>query len=158
MVYQGTMVTFRPGTLTGGSFSFECSPVRAIGYYVELLLMLAPFCQGAIEATLTGVTNSGLDPSIEMINHSWLPTYRVAVGASAAAHLKLTVTKRGVCPDGGGEVTFSSTPSLSLFPIERLLFGKLYRFVVNAFVCVCACVFCISIHSVLWMSMIVEQR
>ncbi|CAH8614447.1 unnamed protein product [Heterobilharzia americana] len=111
----GTVVSVYPGTLIGGTFTFECSKSRAIGYYVEFLLMVAPFCKAPIEATLTGVTNIPHDPSLDMIIQSWLPIYKSVVGLSA------------IYPGGGGEVLAVFKPCSGIVPINKVDTGKVYR-------------------------------
>ncbi|CAH8653575.1 unnamed protein product [Schistosoma rodhaini] len=123
----GTIVSVSPGTLIGGSFSLECSNDRGIGYYLEFLLMVAPFCKTPIEATLVGVSNVPYDPSVDMIVHSWLPIYRSSIGLSAGASTKIDIQKRGVYPGGGGEVLFSSRPCSGVVPIDKIDVGKVYR-------------------------------
>ncbi|CAL8100247.1 unnamed protein product [Calicophoron daubneyi] len=123
----GTIVTFSPGVLIGGEIDFDCSLQRGIGYFLELLLILAPFCKQGIEAKLHGVTNCLHDPSVEMIKHTWLPVYNALVGPSAAATLKIEVSKRGLAPNGGGEVQFISKPCSSILPIEKISVGKIFR-------------------------------
>jgi RNA 3'-terminal phosphate cyclase-like protein len=48
----------------GGKVNHECNPARGIGYYLEALLCLAPFCKNPLDVTLTGVTNNLIDPSV----------------------------------------------------------------------------------------------
>ncbi|VDP96378.1 unnamed protein product [Echinostoma caproni] len=123
----GTAVTFKPGILTGGKVDFDCSTERGIGYYVEFLLLISPFCRQPLEIRLRGVTNSLTDPSIEMIKQAWLPIYRCLIGASAAASLKLEIVKRGVSPLGGGEDVLQNALSglanggVELHPEDRVL-------------------------------------
>ncbi|KAK4475643.1 hypothetical protein MN116_000913 [Schistosoma mekongi] len=123
----GTIVTVSPGTLIGGDFSFDCSNTRGIGYYVEFLLMIAPFCKVPIEATLTGISNNLHDPSIDMIAQSWLPIYRSVVGLGASVSTKIDIRKRGVYPGGGAEVLFTSKPCSGIVPINKTEVGKVYR-------------------------------
>lgn len=54
----GTSLYFQPGLLHGGDFSHECCRLRAISYYLEVLMALGPFCKKPINCTLTGVTNA----------------------------------------------------------------------------------------------------
>lgn len=42
----------------------DCSPQRSIGYYLEALLLLAPFMKSPLKATLRGVTNDPTDPTV----------------------------------------------------------------------------------------------
>lgn len=44
----------------------ECNPQRSIGYYLEALLMLAPFMKNPLKANLRGVTNDPIDPSVSL--------------------------------------------------------------------------------------------
>lgn len=44
----------------------DCSTQRSIGYYLEALLMLAPFMKNSLKATLRGVTNDAVDPTVRM--------------------------------------------------------------------------------------------
>ncbi|CAH8869099.1 unnamed protein product [Trichobilharzia szidati] len=123
----GTAVTIFPGTLVGGTFTFECSKSRGLGYYVEFLLMVAPFCKTPIEAILTGVTNIPHDPSLDMIIQSWLPIYKSVIGLSASASIKIDILKRGVFPGGGGEVSLFLKPCSGIAPMNKVDVGKVYR-------------------------------
>ncbi len=61
----GTQLMFRPGILVGGKIGdHECSVSRGIGYFMEGLLCLAPFCKKPLEVTLSGVTNNTIDISV----------------------------------------------------------------------------------------------
>ncbi len=56
---------YQPGTLTvSETVTHECNAQRAVGYYVEALLCVAPFMKTPLRALLTGVTNSQHDPSV----------------------------------------------------------------------------------------------
>ena len=54
----GTRIVFQPGLLTGGVIDHECCKERGIGYYLEVLFMLAPFFKKGLKITLRGVTNN----------------------------------------------------------------------------------------------------
>lgn len=54
----GTRLVFQPGLLTGGVVNHECCKDRGIGYYLEVLFMLAPFFKKGLKITLRGVTNN----------------------------------------------------------------------------------------------------
>lgn len=60
----GTVLVYQPGLLCGGSVEHECNTQRSVGYYLEALLMLAPFMKTPLKATLRGVTNSPSDPTV----------------------------------------------------------------------------------------------
>lgn len=42
----------------------DCNLQRSIGYYLEPLIMLAPFMKNPLKAVLKGVTNDPTDPSV----------------------------------------------------------------------------------------------
>lgn len=54
----GTEFDFIPGALIGGQLEHECCKHRGIGYYLEVVLALAPFCKKALNIVLRGVTNN----------------------------------------------------------------------------------------------------
>jgi RNA 3'-terminal phosphate cyclase-like protein len=55
---------YQPGLLYGGVVEHECNTQRSVGYYLEALLMLAPFMKNPLKAVLKGVTNDPTDPSV----------------------------------------------------------------------------------------------
>ena len=61
-----TKLHYQPGMLNGGEFVHDCDRERSIGYYLELLLCLAPFMKVPLNARLRGVTNSPTDPSVSI--------------------------------------------------------------------------------------------
>ena len=70
----GTSLYFEPGLLPGGVISHQCHVGRALGYYLELLVPMAPFCKKPWDITLTGVTGKdGGDMSVDMIRTVTLP-------------------------------------------------------------------------------------
>lgn len=64
LLRKGTSLLYRPGLLTGGSIEHECCPERSIGYFLEVLVCLAPFCKKPFDVHLSGVTHHPLDPSV----------------------------------------------------------------------------------------------
>ena len=62
----GTVVYYQPGMLDGGSVEHECNSQRAIGYYLEMLVCLAPFCKQPMKAILRGITSDQTDPSVSI--------------------------------------------------------------------------------------------
>lgn len=66
----GTTLTFTPGSLIGGTLEHECCKLRGIGYYLEVVLGLAPFCKKALNITLRGVTNNEVFlTNIKLVHH-----------------------------------------------------------------------------------------
>jgi len=62
--FVGTSIYYKPGLLAGGTIDHECNPQRSIGYYLEAVVMLAPFCKKPLRLTMRGITNDGFDPSV----------------------------------------------------------------------------------------------
>jgi RNA 3'-terminal phosphate cyclase-like protein len=131
----GTRLRYKPGVLVGGAgVTHDCSGTgRALGYFLEPLLLLALFAKRPLAATLRGVTNGPLDPSVDAVRNVTLPLVRrlagLADGSAAAAGpiggagaatgpnaLELKVVSRGAPPLGGGEV-------LLRVPVVRCLAG-----------------------------------
>lgn len=54
----GTSFSFSPGSLIGGQLVHECCKLRGLGYYLEVVFALAPFCKKQLHITLRGVTNN----------------------------------------------------------------------------------------------------
>lgn len=44
--------------MSGGEIEHDCSLQRGIGYYLEGVMILAPFCKTPVEAKLRGITNN----------------------------------------------------------------------------------------------------
>jgi RNA 3'-terminal phosphate cyclase-like protein len=62
--FLGTSLLYHPGLLIGGKIEHECNLQRSIGYFLEVLMCLAPFCKKPLHAVLTGITNDQVDPSV----------------------------------------------------------------------------------------------
>ena len=66
--YTGTCINFIPGVLVGGKIHHDCPPSRSIGYFLEAMIALAPFCKTPLGLTLAGITNDNLDPSVRIFS------------------------------------------------------------------------------------------
>ena len=98
----GTRMRYKPGVVVGGGgLRHECGNGRALGYYLEVLVVLGLFGKRPLSITLTGVTNDDADASVDTFKAATVPLMkRAGVGDG----LELRVVRRGVAPDGGGEV------------------------------------------------------
>ena len=120
----GTAIRYRPGIIVGGEgLAHECGTSRAIGYFVQPLLVLAPFAKRALSVTLRGITNGPDDASVDVLRSVTLPLMRHFGVEGAALH----VTRRGAPPAGGGEVRLELSPLRQLEPISLLDAGKVRR-------------------------------
>jgi len=121
----GTSLSYQPGALVGGRVEHQCSLLRGVGYWLEPILCLAPFCKDPLNLSLSGATNHQLDPSPDLIKSSCLPVLRKFLLDDSG--LELTVKKRGALPGGGGLVTFKCPVKRSLRPVQVVEQGKIKR-------------------------------
>ncbi|SCU87471.1 LAME_0D10198g1_1 [Lachancea meyersii CBS 8951] len=98
--YTGTTVIYRPGIITGGSYTHQCPPGKPVGYYVEPMLYLAPFSKNKFSVIFRGVTASHQDAGLEAIKWGLMPVMEKFGVRECALH----TLKRGSPPLGGGEV------------------------------------------------------
>eukprot|EP00842_Homolaphlyctis_polyrhiza_P004344 jgi/Hompol1/4910/HPOL_002089-RA len=71
--HTGTSVTYHPGAISGGRIQHECPTSRAIGYFLEPMIALAPFAKTPVELTLHGITNDNVDISVDLVRTLLLP-------------------------------------------------------------------------------------
>ncbi|OTF74233.1 hypothetical protein BLA29_004000 [Euroglyphus maynei] len=124
---NGTRITYKPGILYGGSVEHWCCLERSIGYYLEVLIPLAPYCKTPIEARLHGITNDSIDPSVDALRHSSIPLLRQFFSVFDEEQLELKIISRGLKPGGGGIVSFKSPIRKVLKPVHLMMPGKVKR-------------------------------
>ena len=66
LIVSGTSIFYKPGLLIGGTVDHDCSLQRSVGYFLESIVCLAPFCKRPLKLTLRGVTNNDEDPSVSI--------------------------------------------------------------------------------------------
>ncbi|KAF2885038.1 hypothetical protein ILUMI_21154 [Ignelater luminosus] len=120
----GTELYFQPGLLHGGAFEHDCSLQRGIGYYLEVLVMLGPFCKVPLNVILRGVTSNSIDPSVDHVMTAFLPTVKKFI---VDDDVSVKVLKRGMLPLGGGEIVFRCPVRRHLRPIQLLDGGMVKR-------------------------------
>lgn len=101
----GTSFTFIPGMLLGGTITHTCDPGRGIGYYLEPIMMLAPFCKRPLQIVLKGITNCENDVSVDQLRYSLLEVLRKFIMTDDG--LRLVIHKRGLPPVPSGVVEFT---------------------------------------------------
>ncbi|TRM62629.1 RNA 3'-terminal phosphate cyclase/enolpyruvate transferase [Schizophyllum amplum] len=99
----GTAILVKPGIIAGGALTHDCPLSQAIGYYLEPIIMLAPFAKKPVQLTLRGVTTDGKNLSVDILRTVTLPHLQL-FGISDGVELR--IKKRGSPPAGGGEVQF----------------------------------------------------
>ncbi|KAL6305336.1 18S rRNA biogenesis protein [Sparassis latifolia] len=99
----GTAILLKPGVIAGGQATHDCPLSRSIGYFLEPVVMLAPFAKKPLQLTLRGITSDDHDLSVDLIRTVTLPHLQL-FGVSEG--LELRIKKRGSPPLGGGEIQF----------------------------------------------------
>ncbi|KAJ7509992.1 RNA 3'-terminal phosphate cyclase/enolpyruvate transferase [Mycena galericulata] len=99
----GTAILLKPGIISGGPITHDCPLSRSIGYFLEPVVMLAPFAKKPLQLTLRGITTDDHDLSVDLFRTVTLPHLHL-FGISDG--LELRIKKRGAPPAGGGEVQF----------------------------------------------------
>ncbi len=98
--YTGTTVIYRPGLIIGGALTFNCNHARAIGYYIEYMLLLGPFAKKKFSIVFRGID---ADPhgtiGLEGIKWGYLPI----MDKFGVKDVELHILKRGAAPQGGAE-------------------------------------------------------
>ncbi|CAL4081304.1 unnamed protein product, partial [Meganyctiphanes norvegica] len=121
----GTAIVYRPGILTGGHIEHTCPLQRSIGYFLEPLFMLGPFCKKPLNVTFKGLTNNEVDPSIDMIQSSLIPVLKKFLVVEEGLSLK--INKRGLPPKGGGVVHFTCPVRRNLKAFQWVESGKIKK-------------------------------
>jgi RNA 3'-terminal phosphate cyclase-like protein len=62
----GTAILVKPGIISGGQVVHECPLSRSIGYFLEPIIMLAPFSKKQLALTLRGITTDDKDLSVRL--------------------------------------------------------------------------------------------
>ncbi|KAG6585410.1 probable RNA 3'-terminal phosphate cyclase-like protein [Cucurbita moschata] len=113
----GTKLKYKPGIVMGGRhLVHDCGTSRAIGYFLEPLIVLALFGRKPLSINLKGITNDSKDPSVDTFKSTTLPMLK-----HFGVDLKdvvLKIESRGVPPHGGGEVTLTLPTVKSLSAIS----------------------------------------
>ncbi|EIN07226.1 18S rRNA biogenesis protein [Punctularia strigosozonata HHB-11173 SS5] len=99
----GTAILVKPGIIAGGTAVHDCPLSRSVGYFLEPMVMIAPFAKKPLQLTLRGITTDDKDLSVDLIRTVTLPHLQ-PFGISEG--LELRIKKRGAPPLGGGEVQF----------------------------------------------------
>lgn len=69
----GTAILLKPGIIAGGSLVHDCPLSRSVGYFLEPIIMLAPFAKRPVQLTLRGITTDDNDLSVGNANLFFVP-------------------------------------------------------------------------------------
>lgn len=121
----GTALSFRPGLLLGGTLVHECHPARGLGYYLEALLMLAPFTKLPLAVTLRGATHTTTDLSVDSVAAVSVPLLRRLTLARVTPTLR--VVRRAAAGHATGEVVLAAKPARGALPPVELIDAGLIK-------------------------------
>ena len=122
----GTSLRYKPGFVHGGaSLEHDCGTSRAIGYFLEPLVLLALFARRPLAITLRGITNDPLDPGVDTWRTVTLPLLRHLSGCDDGFELR--VVRRGAPPGGGGEISLRVPIAKQIPPVSLLEEGMVKR-------------------------------
>jgi RNA 3'-terminal phosphate cyclase-like protein len=120
---SGTVLKFKPGVITGGSFTHDCGVSKCIGWFIEGILPLAVFAKAPISAIFNGITNHLSDLSVDILRNVTIPLLR----NFGIEGIELKIRTRGAYPNGGGAVEFSCPIVRELQPLHVLDMGRIKR-------------------------------
>jgi RNA 3'-terminal phosphate cyclase-like protein len=121
----GTTLCYKPGILVGGKHNHDCGKTRSIGYFLEAIVVLAPFCKKPLSITLTGITNhtDNLDISVDLFRTVTIPN----LTCFGIHNIEFKIKSRGAAPSGGGMVYFSCPIINRLSQIQLVDRGQVKR-------------------------------
>lgn len=120
--YTGTSVYYQPGIVFGGTVTHDCGLKRGIGYFLEWMVLLAPFAKQEMALTLRGITSGQGDMGADTIRTVTLPHLALFLPLDTvsmlASAMEMRIVKRGAAPLGGGEVFFRAPLVATLRPLN----------------------------------------
>jgi RNA 3'-terminal phosphate cyclase-like protein len=79
----------KPGILNGNEIEVDCGTDRCISYFMEPLMLIAPFCKYPLNLRLKGITNAPNELSVDALNTIWLPLFSRFVLADTDPSIKV---------------------------------------------------------------------
>lgn len=100
----GTSLRYKPGMLIGGDrLTHDCHTSRGITYYLEPLLMLAPYAKHPINITLRGATHAPTDASADSVCNVLVPLLRrLTLGSDLSPSVDVRRRSIASVENGGG--------------------------------------------------------
>lgn len=98
--YTGTSLIYRPGLITGGSFTHNCPTNKSISYFIIPMLLLAPFSKKKFSIIFNGLTSIKGEVGLDFIKWGFIPL----MDKFGIKDVELHTLKRGSYPNAGGEV------------------------------------------------------
>ncbi|MBU6957963.1 RNA 3'-terminal phosphate cyclase [Pseudomonas sp. CVAP len=112
-------VSFEPGPIRGGDFSFAIGTAGSCTLVLQTLLPALLLAPEASRVRISGGTHNSMAPPSDFLQLAWLPQMR-----RMGAKVELQLLRHGFVPAGGGEVEAFIQPS-TLVPLHLLERGAL---------------------------------
>ena len=122
-------LTFRPGKLRAGDFSFAIGTAGSCTLVFQTVLPALLTAGGASRLRITGGTHNRASPPFDFLARSFLPLL-----GRMGADVELTLVSYGFFPRGGGEIRASIRPAGALQPLHLPLRGARLAAVAEAYV------------------------
>ncbi len=103
-----TELSFIPGEITGGEYSFAIGSAGSTMLVLQTILPAMLQMSGACRVSLTGGTHNPLAPSADFFKACFLPQLH-AIGAN----VRFEIDVLGLYPAGGGGVTLATDPLIA---------------------------------------------
>ena len=120
-----TELTYTPGKIKGGKFSFDIGTAGSITLLLQAILPPLLFAPKKVTITITGGTAGKWQAPVEYFQHVLLPNIQ-----RFCKSIDCRILKRGYFPKGGGQVVVEVTPLKSLkevTPINLVERGELVQ-------------------------------
>lgn len=125
--HTGTGFTLIPGTITnnyGDELTFECHNSRCITYYAEGLIPICLYGKESLHIKLLGITNNLIDNSVDSFKMSTCVLLQKLI---IGDNVEFKILKRGILPNGEGEIYFKIPIITGLSPFDWINEGKIKR-------------------------------
>jgi RNA 3'-terminal phosphate cyclase (ATP) len=124
-------LTFRPGAVRGGEFSFDIGSAGSTTLVLQTVLYPLLLAAGErSQVTVIGGTHNPMAPTAEFLAEAFLPILR-----RMGAEVSLTVERPGFYPKGGGRLELQVAPCARLSPLSLAAPSPVVRREARALLC-----------------------
>ena len=111
-----TEIAFQPRSRRGGEVDIDIGTAGAITLVLQVLMVVAPFCEHPVVARISGGTNVPWSPPVDYLQYVFLPRL-----AQMRYSGRMRLERRGYYPRGGGRVQaeFSRVRNLASIELTR---------------------------------------
>ena len=122
-------LTFRPGQLKAGSYSFAIGTAGSCTLVLQTILPPLLTASGPSSVRITGGTHNKGSPPFDFLQRAFMPLI-----GRMGAKVEIELASYGFYPRGGGEIRASITPAAKLMSIEIHQRGARVRSYAEAYV------------------------